>query len=76
MKIQRSDLDPKFWSMATEEIFDSVPMNLFELLGDKQFLSFHYEYDEVKGMILDIKNLKIVPSIDIKMYQNRKSYNN
>ena len=71
MKIQRSDLDPKFWSMATEEIFASVPMNLFELLGDKQFLSFHYEYDEVKGMILDIKNLKIVPSIDIKMYQNQ-----
>ena len=71
MKIQRSDLNPKTWNKMTEEIFSSVPMDLFESVGDNQYLAFHYNYDEIRGEILDIQNLKVVSSIDIKLYQKQ-----
>jgi len=56
------------------EMYKSLPTSEFNKLGEGEFIVFFYFFDDATSSIIDIKGVKVVPTIHLSLYKNMPTH--
>lgn len=55
-------------------MYKSLPTSEFNKLGEGEFIVFFYFFDDTTSSIIDIKGVKVVPTIHLSLYKNMPTH--
>ena len=55
-------------------MYKSLPTSEFNKLGEGEFIVFFYFFDDATSSIIDIKGVKVVPTIHLSLYKNMPTH--